>query len=125
MIHPKKFLGWGVTFAFFLLLILVFLTLFNNVNQVLYKSILIGNSLAFLNLIMGLLSVFWGIEKSKKKFLISLYGGMLLRLILLLILMVLTLKFLDINEISFIFSFLFFYFFYLIFEIIYLNFRKR
>ena len=125
MISPKKFLGTGVIFAILLLFTLTLLYYLNISEKVFFKSILIGDSLAFLNFVLGLLFVFWGIENSNKRFLASLYGGMLLRLILLMILLVLTLLFLDINEISFIFSFLFFYFFYLIIEIIYLNFRKK
>ena len=125
MIPSKKFLKLGVVSSVFLLLILTLLSLLCTTHKIFFKSILIGDSLAFLNFVLGLLFTFWGIENTNKRFLTSLYGGMLLRLILLLFLMILALLFLDINEITFIFSLLFFYFFYLIIEIIYLNFRKK
>ena len=124
MIPPKKFLKLGVVSSVFLLLILIVLSLLSTTHKIFFKSILIGDSLAFLNFVLGLLFTFWGIENTNKRFLTSLYGGMLLRLILLLFLMILALLF-YINEITFIFSLLFFYFFYLIIEIIYLNFRKK
>ncbi|NNG27876.1 MAG: hypothetical protein HKM87_10145 [Ignavibacteriaceae bacterium] len=94
-------------------------------NQIVFKSILIGDLLAYLNFLMGLGFLFWGIKRSDKKFLASLYVGLLFRLALLLILLTAVLIFLEINEITFIFSILFFYFFYLIIEIIYLNLRER
>jgi hypothetical protein len=125
MISAKKVLLFGISFGIFSLLILAGYTLFAASNNIIFKSILIGNFLAFLNFILGLMFVFWGINRPNKDFLASLFGGLLIRLSLLLILLTSTLIFLEINEISFIFSILFFYFFYVIIEIIYLNFRKR
>ena len=125
MISPKKILLFGISFGIFSLIILVILTLFTASNKIIFKSILIGDFLAFLNFILGLLFVSWGLNRPNKEFLASLFGGLLIRLSLLLILLTSTLIFLEINEISFIFSILFFYFFYVIIEIIYLNFRER
>jgi hypothetical protein len=125
MISAKKILLFGISFGIFSLLILVILTLFTASNKIIFKSILIGDFLAFLNFILGLLFVSWGLNRPNKEFLASLFGGLLIRLSLLLILLTSTLIFLEINEISFIFSILFYYFFYVIIEIIYLNFRKR
>ena len=125
MIFSKKVLISGILFGIISLLILGIITVFGSSNIIIYKSILIGNSLAYLNFILGLLFVHRGINRSDKEFLASIFGGLLIRLSLLLILLILTLIFLEINEISFIFSILFFYFFYVIIEIIYLNFRKR
>ena len=125
MISAKKILLFGISFGIFSLLILAGYTLFAASNKIIFKSILIGDFLAFLNFILGLLFVFWGLNRPNKEFLASLFGGLLIRLSLLLILLTSTLIFLEINEISFIFSILFFYFFYVIIEIIYLNFRKR
>jgi hypothetical protein len=122
---PKKILLFGISFGIFSLLILAGYTLFATSNQTISKSILIGDFLAFLNFILGLLFVSWGLSRPNKEFLASLFGGLLIRLSLLLILLTSTLIFLEINEISFIFSILFFYFFYVIIEIIYLNFRER
>jgi len=125
MKSPKKILLFGISFGIFSLIILVILTLFTASNKIIFKSILIGDFLAFLNFILGLLFVSWGLNRPNKEFLASLFGGLLIRLSLLLILLTSTLIFLEINEISFIFSILFYYFFYVIIEIIYLNFRKR
>ena len=125
MISPKKILLFGISFGILSLVILAGYTLFAASNKIFYKSILIGDFLAFLNFIIGLLFVSWGLNRPNKEFLASLFGGLLIRLSLLLILLTSTLIFLEINEISFIFSTLFFYFFYVIIEIIYLNFRKR
>lgn len=125
MISPKKILLFGISFGILSLVILAGYTLFAASNKIIFKSILIGDFLAFLNFILGLLFVSWGLNRPNKEFLASLFGGLLIRLSLLLILLTSTLFFLEINEISFIFSILFFYFFYVIIEIIYLNFRKR
>ncbi len=125
MKSAKKILLFGISFGIFSLLILAGYTLFAASDNIIFKSILIGDFLAFLNFILGLLFVFWGLNRPNKEFLASLFGGLLIRLSLLLILLTSTLIFLEINEISFIFSILFFYFFYVIIEIIYLNFRER
>ena len=125
MILAKKILLFGISFGILSLVILAGYTLFAASNKIIFKSILIGDFLAFLNFILGLLFVSWGLNRPNKEFLASLFGGLLIRLSLLLILLTSTLIFLEINEISFIFSLLFFYFFYVIIEIIYLNFRKR
>ena len=125
MNSAKKILLFGISFGIFSLLVLAMLTLIAVSNKIIFKSILIGDFLAFLNFMLGLIFVTWGINRADKKFLASLFGGLLIRLSLLLVLLTSTLIFLEINEISFIFSILFFYFFYVIIEIIYLNFRKR
>ena len=125
MKSAKKILLFGISFGIISLLILAMLTLIAVSNKIIIKSIFIGNFLAFLNFLLGLMFVNWGINRAYKQFLVSLFGGLLIRLSLLLVLLTSTLIFLEINEISFIFSILFFYFFYVIIEIIYLNFRKR
>ena len=121
---PKKILLFGISFGIISLLILAGYTLFATSNQTISKSILIGDFLAFLNFILGLLFVSWGLSRPNKEFLASLFGGLLIRLSLLLILLTSTLIFLEINEIVFIFSLLFFYFLYVTIEIFYLNLRK-
>ncbi len=125
MISAKKILLFGISFGILSLVFLAAYTLFVASNKIILKSILIGDFLAFLNFILGLLFVSWGLNRPNKEFLSSLFGGLLIRLSLMLILLTSTLIFLEINEISFIFSILFFYFFYLIIEVIYLNFRER
>ena len=125
MNSAKKILLFGISFGIFSLLVLAMLTLIAVSNKIIFKSILFGDFLAFLNFMLGLMFVTWGINRADKEFLASLFGGLLIRLSLLLVLLTSTLIFLEINEISFIFSILFFYFFYVIIEIIYLNLRKR
>jgi len=125
MISAKKILFFGISIGLLSLIILTILSLNESPEQNIFKSILIGDLLAYFNFLMGLGFLLWGINRSNKKFLISLYSGLLLRLSLMLILLIAVLVFLEINEITFIFSILFFYFFYVIIEIIYLNLRER
>ncbi len=124
MISSKNVLLFGISFGILSLIILTILTLNDSSNNNILKSIQMGDLLGFLNFAIGLLFIFLGINNSNKRFLISLFGGLLLRLIIMVFLVVITLKFLEINEISFIFSLLFFYFLYVTIEIIYLNLRK-
>ena len=121
----KRILLFGISFGIISLLVLAMLSFIAVSDKIIFKSIFIGNFLGFLNFILGMMFVIWGIDRAYKQFLTSLFGGLLIRLSLLLVLLTSTLIFLEINEISFIFSILFFYFFYVIIEIIYLNFRKR
>ena len=125
MKSAKRILLFGISFGIISLLVLAMLSFIAVSDKIIFKSIFIGNFLGFLNFILGMMFVTWGINRAYKQFLTSLFGGLLIRLSLLLVLLTSTLIFLEINEISFIFSILFFYFFYVIIEIIYLNFRKR
>ena len=88
-------------------------------------SVFWGNFFAFLNLLLGLSFISWGHNKSHQLFLISLFGGSIIRLIIMLVLVLISLKFLELNTRNFIFSLLFFYFFYLIIEIIYIHLKRR
>ena len=124
MISSKNVLLFGISFGILSLIILTILTLNESPNDNIFMSVQIGNLLGFLNFAIGLIFIFLGINNSNKRFLISLFGGLLLRLIIMVFLVVVILKFLEINEISFIFSLLFFYFLYVTIEIIYLNLRK-
>lgn len=124
MISSKNVLWFGICFGILSLIILTILALNESSNDNIFKSVQIGDLLGFSNFAIGLLFIFLGINNSNKRFLISLFGGLLLRLIIMVFLVVITLKFLEINEISFIFSLLFFYFLYVTIEIIYLNLRK-
>lgn len=124
MITAKKILITGISFGILSLIIFLMLSLLSS-SQIHFYSILLGDFIVYINFVVGLVFVQWGINKSEKKFLASVYGGLMLRLIVLISLVVIILIFLEINEISFIFSVLFFYFFYLIIEIIYLNLREK
>ncbi len=120
----KNFLSISFTLSVVIFLVL-FLLLINTDNKVIFRSIIIGDAIGFLNLLLGLIFIFIGLEKPDKIFLRSVFAGILTRLIVLLTLVILTLKFLEINNYSFIFSLLFFYFFFIIIEVIYLILRKR
>ncbi len=121
----NKVLLIGISAAILSLVILLIITLNSQDNLVQFRSILIGDLLAFINFILGVLFIFIGINRPDKFFLMTFYGGILIRLFVLSVIVVLIIKFLEINANNFIFSLLFFYFFYLTVEIIYLNFRKR
>jgi hypothetical protein len=124
MIKPGWILSGGIILGIVSLITFLILAIFSAESGLIYKSILVGDILAFISFLLGLLFTQWGFNKPNKQFLISIYGGMLFRLIIMVLLLLLTLIFLEINEISFIFSNLFFYFFYVIVEIIYLNRRE-
>ena len=121
----NKVLLIGISAAILSLVILLIITLNSQDNQIQFKSILIGDIVGFSNFVLGLVFIFIGINRPDKFFLMTVYGGILIRLFVLSVIVVLIIKTLEINVNNFIFSLLFFYFFYLIVEIIYLNFRKR
>jgi len=121
----KKVLLIGISVAILSLVFLIIITLNSQSNQIQFKSILIGDIVGFSNFVLGLVFIFIGINRPDKFFLMTFYGGILIRLFVLSVIVVLIMKFLEINANNFIFSLLFFYFFYLTVEIIYLNFRKR
>lgn len=125
MKFANKVLLIGISVAILSLVILLIITLNSQANQIRFRSILIGDFLAFINFIFGLLFLYLGINRSNNIFLITFYGGMLFRLIILSVIVIVVLKSFEINENNFIFSLLFFYFFYITVEIIHLNFRKR
>ena len=74
MKSAKNILSFGISFGIISLLVLTILTLHAASNTIIFKSILIGDFLAFLNFIIGLLFVFWGINRGYKEFLVSLFG---------------------------------------------------
>jgi len=121
----NKVLLIGISAAILSLVILLIITLNSQDNQIQFKSILIGDIVGFSNFVLGLVFIFIGINRPDKFFLMTVYGGILIRLFVLSVIVVIILKTLEINVNNFIFSLLFFYFFYLTVEIFYLNFRKR
>jgi hypothetical protein len=90
-----------------------------------FKSIFVGALLSIINFVIGLLLIKFSVDKPEKIFLLALWGGIILRLILGLSLVLITLIFLEINTYGFIFSILFFYVFYLLIEIFYLNLGRK
>jgi len=94
-------------------------------HKIIFKSILLGNLLAFINYLLGVFFINFGMNKSDSIFLQSVFAGVLSRLIILLLSVFLTLKFLEINDFNYIFSLLLFYIFYIIIEVFYLILRKK
>ena len=125
MNFPRRFLSIGIIVSFLILIILLILSFGNSDNRIVFKSFLFSDVITFQNFVFGLLFILYGIKRSDKIFLISIFGGLILRLGIMLGLVLVCLKSLEINEISFIFSLLFFYIFYAIIEIIYLVFSKK
>jgi hypothetical protein len=123
--NEKALIVSGLLVTFISTAIITFLFLFSNLSSLLYKSILLGTFLSFLNFTVGFLLIKLSIKKSDKVFLTMLWGGLLFRLLISLSLVIITLKFLEINAYGFIFSIFFFYIFYLIIEILYLNLRRK
>jgi hypothetical protein len=125
MNFPRRFLSIGIIVSFLILIILLILSFGTSDNRIVFKSFLFSDVITFQNFVFGLLFILYGIKRSDKIFLISIFGGLILRLGIMLGLVLVCLKSLEINEISFIFSLLFFYIFYAIIEIIYLVFSKK
>jgi len=107
------------------LLIVSILFLLSVISDLIFKSILLGALLSTINFVIGVSLIKFSINKSDHIFLLSLWGGILFRLILGLSLVLITLIFLEINTYGFIFSILFFYVFYLLIEIFYLNLGRK
>ena len=107
------------------LLIVSVLYLASHISAILFESIIFGALISLLNFLIGYLLIKFSLRRSEKIFLLSLWGGLLLRLILGLTLILITLIFLEINTYGFIFSILFFYVFYLLIEIFYLNLGRK
>ncbi len=95
------------------------------ISSILFVSFLLGIIISTLIFLIGILLINFSINKSNKVFLIALWGGLLIKLILGLLAILITLIFLEINTYGFIFSILFFYIYYLIIEIIYLDLRRK
>jgi len=123
--NEKQLLIFCLLVSFISILIITILFLSSSISGLIFKSILLGAFLSIMNFTIGLLLIKLSEKKSEKIFLIVLWGGLLLRLILGLSLVIITLIFLEINTYGFIFSILFFYVFYLFIEIFYLNLGRK
>jgi hypothetical protein len=97
----------------------------NHLDSQIFYSLFWGFSISTLNLIMGLTSIHFGLEKSDKLFLIIVFGGLILRLFLMLSLIIIALNFLFVRLNSFIFTTFIFYFYYLLVEIFVLARKKN
>lgn len=108
---------------FFISIVVFFIS--KSFSSDLFFSLFYGFILSTFNLLLGVLSIHFGFEKSDKIFLIIVFGGLVIRLFLMLILIVIALKFLFVRLNSFIFTTFIFYFYYLIVEIFILNQKKN
>jgi hypothetical protein len=99
--------------------------LVSELSDLMFKSIFLGAGFSTLNFTIGILFIKFSVNKSDKVFLLTLWGGFLLRLILGVSIVLITLIFLEINAYGFIFSILFYYVFYLVIEIYYLNLGRK
>jgi len=123
--NEKVLITSGLTVSIILLTIVTVLFLSSNLSGLLYKSILLGALLSLINFTVGIFSINLSIRRSDKFFMITLWGGLLFRLIIGLTLVIITLIFLELNAYGFIFSIFFFYIFYLFIEIFYLDLRRK
>jgi hypothetical protein len=123
--NENQILVIGFISSLIILIALVVLLIISVLSAILFKSIIAGFLISAINFAIGLILINYSIGKSERIFLIALWGGLLLRLILGLTIVLISLIFLEINAYGFIFSILFFYVFYLIIEIFYLNLRRK
>jgi hypothetical protein len=112
-----------VPIFFFIGIIIAYVS--NYFDSVQFLSLLYGFIFSTFNFFLGVLSIHFGFEKSDKIFLIVVFGGLVIRLIMMLILIIIALKFLFVRLNSFIFTTFIFYFYYLIVEIFILNQKKN
>ena len=123
--NEKHLLTLCFVVSFILLLTMTLLYIISEISDILFKSILLGAGLSMLNFAFGYLLIKFSVNKSEKVFLLTLWGGLLLRMILGLSIVLFAFIFLEINAYGFIFSILFFYVFYLLIEIFYLNLGRK
>lgn len=123
--NEKHLLTFCFLVSFIIILVVTILHLISDVSGPILKSVLLGTGFSILNFAVGFLLIKFSVNKSDRIFLLTLWGGLLLRLILGLTIVLLTLIFLEINAYGFIFSILFFYVFYLLIEIFYLNLGRK
>jgi len=118
--NSRKIIIITILFVLFCTLLIFVLSYLNYVSSVIAYTGYIAILFTTINYSLGMLSIKIGFNKDFNIFMLSFYGGILVRIILLLILVFIALKFLDISRNIFIFLVLFFYILYLISEIIYL-----
>lgn len=110
-----------------LVIIVIITTLYlsNHLDSQLFSSIFWGYLISTFNLIIGLVSIHFGLEKNDRIFLIVVFGGLIFRLFLMLGLIIIALEFLFVSLNSFIFTTFIFYFYYLLVEIFVLTRKKN
>jgi hypothetical protein len=110
-------------YAGVMLLSIIFLV-FKVMDFQLWRSITLPYSLTTIYFISGIALVNYGINKPSQLFLMSVFGGMAVRMLFILFLVFVSVKFFDIKLWIYIFVLFVTYFFYLVTEIVYLNLLK-
>lgn len=125
MNKASRFFRLGLIIQALMLLVVVVLYLLGFIGGIDFFSIMVAAGISLINFLVGIIFFRIGIIRSNSVFLVSILGGILIRLFLTLLAVLMCLLFLELKPLSFIFSILFFYFLHLSIEIIYLNLRKN
>lgn len=82
------------------------------------KAIIVSGLLAFVNILLGMISIEYSIEKSTQVFMNSVFGGMVFRMFMVLGVIVVLIK-LDFDRLSLVLSLMGFYVVFIVYEITY------
>lgn len=121
----NKVIIFTILVVFIFTITLYILSSINYISNVAAYSGSLAILFTSINYALGMLAIKVGIDQNHLIFMVSVFGGMLIRLILLILLVFIALKFLDISRNIFIFLVLFFYILYLTSEIFYLVLRDK
>ncbi|HED07973.1 MAG TPA: hypothetical protein ENI57_07650 [Ignavibacteria bacterium] len=121
----NKVIIFTILVVFIFTITLYILSSINYISNVAAYSGFLAILFTTINYALGMLAIKVGIDQKHLIFMVSVFGGMLIRLILLILLVFIALEFLDISRNIFIFLVLFFYILYLISEIFYLVLRDK
>lgn len=94
---------------------------FDVVSNEYFKIFIIATAFTGSNYFAGHYLNLKGLRKGDKKFMIIVFGGMVVRMFLLLLGLILVVSLLNLSKISFIITFFFLYFYFLMLEIMYLS----
>ena len=87
-------------------------------------AIISGYFISLINVIIGYLMILWAINKGTKSFMVIIFGGMLVRMILVFLFLVLLITFSNLDLTSLVSSVFFFYFLFMGLEIYFLMKKK-
>lgn len=113
------FFSLGIPLLSVFFIIILFLS--GKIEAIDFKSFLFALLIASINFLIGFLAIKIGISKPNKKFLMIVFGAVVIRFFLIFIMIILTISFLYVRLNSFIFTTFTYYFYYLIIEILYLK----
>lgn len=125
MVNEKSLRRFTIFLTLSAFIIVTILFVSSVVSFLNFISFILGTSLSLFYFLVGFFLLNYSINKPDNIFLIFLWGGMLLRIILMLSLVFIILYFLEINTVTFIFSLCIFYVFYLFNEIFHLLIRSK